>query len=97
MAWPLPSPDAAKAGSAGGPRTPLRKQTSTDPPPAIKEEIKELFAAGEKFLAEDGAQFAHSLLSQMGIKQPRVGTCYPVFDVIPHSFFEPMSYRIGVK
>ena len=22
---------------------------------------------------------------------------YPVFDVIPHSFFEPMSYRIGVK
>ena len=22
---------------------------------------------------------------------------YPVFDAIPHSFFEPMSYRIGVK
>ena len=22
---------------------------------------------------------------------------YPVFDVIAHSFFEPMSYRIGVK
>ena len=22
---------------------------------------------------------------------------YPVFDFIPHSFFEPTSYRIGVK
>ena len=22
---------------------------------------------------------------------------YPVFDVVPHSLFEPMSYRTGVK
>ena len=28
---------------------------------------------------------------------PRVFREYPVFDVIPHSVFEPMSYRIGVK
>ena len=25
------------------------------------------------------------------------GNKYPVFDVIPHSFFEPTSDRIGVK
>ena len=34
-------------------------------------------------------------------KQPEAttGAChlYPVFDVVPHSLFEPTSYRTGVK
>ena len=43
-------------------------------------------------VVSEGATNPVSTLASMGAKN-----CYPVFDVIPHSFFEPMSYRIGVK
>ena len=56
---------------------------------------------------EDHAQYGeqkstNALVLVLFIHAGRADTCfiaitYPVFDVIPHSFFEPMSYRIGVK
>ena len=47
--------------------------------------------------------YIEALATRLGLPVPELTTAqvssqlYPVFDVIPHSFFEPMSYRIGVK
>ena len=80
-------------------RAPLADPTATpdaDSIPAVDAALRHVVHA--LLVGVDTVQLGETALqvAPAGGSGMPAGT-YPVFDVIPHSFFEPMSYRIGVK